>query len=193
MIMTINVEPDSRTLSSSVDHGKAITWENLSFVIWDWLTLLQPETGLDAHASLCTAIWTPCYPVYTLLSMRGSRIFRQGGGGCPGQSDKKSHDNVFLVLSLFYWSQMVNFEENYHFQGSRGGPTFSRGGGGGPTFSKGVQLLIPYRNPYNLWFSGGSGPPDPLWIRTCYLDQQEIAFIRLVVVGWYFSVLFKFW
>ena len=39
----------------------------------------------------------------------------------------------------------------------RGGPTFSggRGGGGGggfvcPTFSRGVQLLIPYRNPYNL-------------------------------------------
>ena len=24
---------------------------------------------------------------------------------------------------------MVNFKENYHFQGSRGGPTFSRGGG----------------------------------------------------------------
>ena len=29
-------------------------------------------------------------------------------------------------------------------------------------------LLIPYRNPYNLWFSrgGGSGPPSPLLIRT---------------------------
>ena len=36
---------------------------------------------------------------------------------------------------------MVNFKETYHFQGSRGGPTFSRGGpfftgggggGGGP-------------------------------------------------------------
>ena len=31
---------------------------------------------------------------------------------------------------------MVNFKEIYHFQGSRGGPTFSRGGGG-PTFSTG--------------------------------------------------------
>ena len=48
-------------------------------MIWGWLILLQPETGLDAHASLCTAVWTPCYPVYNLLSMRGSRIFRQGG------------------------------------------------------------------------------------------------------------------
>ena len=32
-------------------------------------------------------------------------------------------------------------------QGSGGGQTFSREG---PTFSRGVQLLIPYRNPYNL-------------------------------------------
>ena len=29
--------------------------------------------------------------------MRGSRDFRKGGGG-PGQSDKKSSDNVFLFL-----------------------------------------------------------------------------------------------
>ena len=35
---------------------------------------------------------------------------------------------------------MVNFKEIYHFQGSRGGPTFSRGGG--------VQL-----------FPGGGGGP----------------------------------
>ena len=80
-------------------------------------------------------------------------IFVRGG---PGQTDKKSSENVFffyvffLVLNLFYRSQMVNFKEIYHFQGSRGGPTSSRGGGGGPTFSRGVQLLIPYRNPYNL-------------------------------------------
>ena len=50
--------------------------------------------------------------------MRGSKNFRQEGGG-PGQSDKKSSDNVFfvyfLVLSLFYRSQMVNFKEIYHF------------------------------------------------------------------------------
>ena len=35
---------------------------------------------------------------------------RQGVGGGPGQSDKKSSDLFFfLVLSLFYWSQIVNF------------------------------------------------------------------------------------
>ena len=61
-----------------------------------------------------------------------------GGGGGAVQSDKKSSDNVvfcvcfFLVLSLFYGSEMVIFKEIYHFQGSRGGPTFSRGGEGGP-------------------------------------------------------------
>ena len=98
-----------------------------------------------------------------MLFMRGSRNFRQGG---PGQSDKKSSDNVFffLVLSLFYRSQMVNFKEIYHF--SR-----FQGGGGGPTFSRGVgsNLLIPYRNPYNLWFSRVVRTPcPPLWIRTCY-------------------------
>ena len=72
--------------------------------------------------------------------------------GGPGQSDKKKaltfffFFSFFLVLSLFYRSQMVNFEAIYHFsrfqRGSnifQGGPTFSRGGG--------VQLLTPYRNP----------------------------------------------
>ena len=69
----------------------------------------------------------------------------------------KKYYNVFffffLVLILFCRSQMVNFKENYHFQSSGGGPTFSRG--------RGVQSLIHYRNPYNLWFSRGSGPPAP--------------------------------
>ena len=115
-----------------------------------WLHMLVFVLLFEHHAIPCT----PCFPC------ADSGFFVRGGGGFRVNLTKKSHDNVFLVLSLFYWSQMVNFEENYHFQGSRGGPTFSRGGGG-PTFSKGVQLLIPYRNPYNLWFSGGSGPPDP--------------------------------
>ena len=75
--------------------------------------------------------------------MRGSENFLQGGGGGgPGQSDKKSSDSVFLVVGLFYRSQMVNFKENYHFsrfqRGSnifQGGPTFSSGGGGPIAYS----------------------------------------------------------
>ena len=99
-----------------------------------------------------------------LLTMRGSRNFRQGG---PGQSDKKALTTFFfffLVLSLFDRSQMVNFKVIYHFSRFQRGSNIFQGGGGGPTFSRGggggVQLLIPYRNPYNLWFSRGG--PDPL-------------------------------
>ena len=51
----------------------------------------------------------------------------------PGQSDKKALTLFILVLSLFFRSQIVNFKENSFFQGSRGGPTFSRG--------EGVQLF----------------------------------------------------
>ena len=81
--------------------------------------------------------------------------FSSGG---PGQSDKKSSDNVFWVFFfLFFWSSAYFTEVKWLiknknkktiiFQGSRGGPTFSRWGG---NFSRGVQLLIPYRNAYNF-------------------------------------------
>ena len=115
--------------------------------------------------------------INTNKSLSAGKIVRGG----PGQSNKKSSDNVFIyfffiVLSLFYRSQMVNFREIYQFsrfqRGSnifQGSPTFSRRGG--------VQLLIPYRNPYNLRFSRGvpdplsptppPPPPPPLWMCTC--------------------------
>ena len=61
--------------------------------------------------------------------MRGSWNFCQGGGGGgPGQSDKKSSDNVFFLVRSVKWSIS---KKSIIFQGSRGGPTFSRGGGGG--------------------------------------------------------------
>ena len=69
-----------------------------------------------------------------------------GGGGVQVSLTKKALTTFFLVLSLFYRSQMVNFKEIYHFS------RFQRGSNiflGGPTFSRGVQLLIPYRNQYN--------------------------------------------
>ena len=89
-----------------------------------------------------------------MVQMRGSRNFHQGswGGGGPGQSDKKALTTIFLVLSLFYRSQMVNFKEIYRFSRLQMGSIF----------------FHPYRNPYNLWFSrGGLDPlPTPLWIHT---------------------------
>ena len=65
-------------------------------------------------------------------------------------------------------------------------------GGGVQPFPRGFNCLYPIETRITCDFPGGPDPLTPLWIRTCYLDQQEIAFIRLVVVGWYFSVLFKF-
>ena len=67
-----------------------------------------------------------------------------------------------VVLHLFYRMPMgFFFKGNYNFSRfQRGSNIFSRGGGGGrgPTFSRGgIQLLIPYRIPYNLCFSRGGG------------------------------------
>ena len=64
----------------------------------------------------------------------------------------------FFFLNLFYRRPTVIFIENYHlsfsevpegiqhFSGGGGGG----GGGGGQLFPAGVQLLISYRNQYNL-------------------------------------------
>ena len=82
--------------------------------------------------------------------------FSSGGGG-QGQSDKKALTTIFLVLSLFYRSQMVNFKEIYRFWRLQMGSNFFQGV---QLFPGGVQLLIHYRNPFNLWFSIGG--PDPL-------------------------------
>ena len=64
--------------------------------------------------------------------MRGSRNFRQGGGG-PGQSYKKALTTFFLVLSLFYSRKWLISKKTIIFQGSWGVQHFP--GGGGPTFS----------------------------------------------------------
>ena len=82
--------------------------------------------------------------------MRGSRDFCQS----------------YLVLSLFYSLQkgsngfIAEKTIRIVYQGSRGGPLFSRGGGG-----PNVNF---FRNPctYLLFSRGVSGPPIPLWIRT---------------------------
>ena len=83
--------------------------------------------------------------------MHGPGIFS------PGQSDKKSSDNVFLLL--FFSPQLILQKSNGQFQRNlsffkvpEGVQHFPGGGGGSTTFQggRGVQLLIPYRNPYNL-------------------------------------------
>ena len=72
-----------------------------------------------------------------LLSCPDPGIFVRGG---PGQSDNKALLKFFLfflVLSLFYRSQMVNLKEIYHFSRFQKGSNIFQGvqlfpGGGGP-------------------------------------------------------------
>ena len=63
----------------------------------------------------------------SMVQLRRSRNFHQGGGGGPGQSDKKTLTMTFLVLSLFYRSQMVNFKEIYRFSRLQMGSNFFQG------------------------------------------------------------------
>ena len=101
--------------------------------------------------------------------MRGSRNFRQGAGVYVNLN-KKALTTLFvccllffLVLSLFYSRQMVNFKEKYHFQGSGGGPNLSRGGGG-PTFSReggGSNCVFPIETHITCDFPGGFQTPCP--------------------------------
>ena len=98
--------------------------------------------------------------------MSGSRNFHQGGGGGGVQVSltKKSSDVFFLfflVLSLFYKSQIVNFRAIYHFSRLQrvsnifqGGPTFSRGGGSNCLFP--IETYITC-----VIFQGGPDPPPP--------------------------------
>ena len=86
------------------------------------------------------------FDLASMVQMRGSRNFHQGEE-CPGQSDKKALTTIFLVLSLFYRSRMVNFKEIYRFSRLQMGSNFFQRV---QLFPGSAQLLIPYRNPFNL-------------------------------------------
>ena len=95
--------------------------------------------------------------------MRGSRNFRQvgGGGGVEGPSGiyKKSSDNVFLfyflVLNLFYSSPVVTFKENYYL------PRFQWGWNifqGVQLFTGGSNCFLPIETHITCDFPGGQTP-----------------------------------
>ena len=77
-------------------------------------------------------------------AMRGSRNFRHGEGVHVNLTKKTLTAlfvffcfffAFFLVLGLFYRSQMVNFKERYHFSRFRRGSKFFQGGGGAIAYS----------------------------------------------------------
>ena len=82
--------------------------------------------------------------------------FSSGGGGVQvGLSKKKLRQCFFFFFFFFFFfsPQLILKKSNSQFQ--RNLSFFKVPEGvqhypGGPTFSSGVQLLIPYRNPYNL-------------------------------------------
>ena len=127
------------------------------------------------HQFCCVLFKLTCTYSFQSICMCRSRII------CQGRSRPDSQKTVwttfffvFLVLNLFYslqrGSKCFITEKTILFQGSRGGPTFSRGGGGGQLFFYGRSNANFYRKPYNFCFSRGGGgvqtPYRPLWIRT---------------------------
>ena len=90
--------------------------------------------------------------------------FISGGWGSRPDGQKTVWTSFFnpqLILQFTEGIQWFYNRENYTFEGSKGGPTFSRGGGGGPTFSTGVHMLISIETHITCDFPGGGGP-DPL-------------------------------
>ena len=83
MIMAINVDFvifGRLTIEKPLREKICLSWFEA-----DWLFYSQKQDWM--HMLVFALLFEkPCYPVYTLLSMHGSRIYRQGG---PGQSDKK--------------------------------------------------------------------------------------------------------
>ena len=80
-----------------------------------------------------------------------ARIQEFSSGGVQVRLTKKSSDNVFFSPQLILQKLNGQFQRNLSFfKVPEGVKHFPGGGGGGSNFFQGVQLLIPYRNPYNL-------------------------------------------
>ena len=98
---------------------------------------------------------------------RHARIkeFSSGGGGSRSVWQKK----FWRFFFFFFSPQLILQKSNGQFQRNLSFFKVPGGGGGVQHFpggvqlfpGGGVQLLIPYRNPYNLWFSRGVRTPCP--------------------------------
>ena len=128
-----------------------------------WMHMIVFALLFEHHAIPCT----PCFPC-------ADPGFFVRGGVWDNLTKKALTTFFFLVLSLFYWSQMVNFEENLFFKVPEGVQLF-------PRWS---NCLYPIET-HITWFSRG--------VRTPWPPSGSALAISIVVVGWYFSVLFKFW
>ena len=132
--------------------------------------LLHDNTNqCNINGLLCTytemfRIQTCCNHIIYQLPLRGV----SGAGG--NMRESRNFCQFYLVLSLFYSLQrgsngfIAEKTLLILYQGSKGGPLFSRGGGG-QTFSRGgggVQMLVSLETHlHTCYFPGGGGCPNP--------------------------------
>ena len=99
-----------------------------------------------------------------MVQMSGSKNFHQGKGSVQVSLTKKLWQRFFLVLSLFYRSQMVNFKETYRFSRLQMGSNFFQGV---KLFPGAPNCLFPIETHIICDFPEGVRTPcPPLWIRT---------------------------
>ena len=79
------------------------------------------------------------------------------------QTKTKLWQRFFVVLSLYYRSQKVNFKGIYHFSRFKRGSNIFQGGGGVPTFSRGggSNCIFPIETHITCDFPGGGGVRTP--------------------------------
>ena len=115
-----------------------------------------------------------CSPSSLKINSHYPQIPKTPGAPCadPGFFVRGVQVNLTKKLwQRFFWSTayftevkwLIFLKKTIIFQGSRGGPTFSRGGGGFQLFpvGGGVQLLIPYRTHITFDLPGGGGVRTP--------------------------------
>ena len=131
----------------------------------------------EHHAIPCT----PCFPC------ADPGFFVRGGG--PGQSDKKALTTFFFQSSAYFTEVKWLISKKTHFSRFQRGSNIFQGF---QLFPRGSNCLYPIETHITCDFPGGSGPPDPPLDPHLLSRSAGDSFFRLVVVGWYFSVLFKF-
>ena len=116
----------------------------------------------------------------SILYMRGSRNFRQGGSG---QSDKKA-----LTTFFFFSPQLILQKSNGQFQRNLSFSRFQRGSnifqGGSNFFQGGSNCLFPIETHITCDFPGRVRTPcPPLWIRTCYISQMQRIYSHILHIS----------
>ena len=136
--------------------------------------------------------------------MRGSRNFCQGGSRSVWQ---KKLRRFFFFFFFFFSLQLIlqtsNSKKSIIFQGSGGGPTFSRGV---QLFPGGSNCLFPIETHITCDFPGGGvgvrTPCPPLWIRTwdytiCELlslfQSAGTSVTESANFTWVISIFFQWW